>query len=96
MQDGRDEAMDYLKQWHYPGEHDGSNELGHGSMDKTYEKDGYIMSWNSSIGYIGLVYDTEHNKELDEDSQMKRHLAGQREKTVPLGQHAPHSQKAKK
>lgn len=96
MQDGRDEAMDYLKQWHYPGEHDGSNELGHGSMDKTYEKDGYIMSWNSSIGYIGLVYDTEYNKELDEDSQMKRHLAGQREKTVPLGQHAPHSQKAKK
>lgn len=33
---------------------------------------------------------------VDEDSQMKRHLAGQREKTVPLGQHAPHSQAAKK
>lgn len=97
MEDGQDAAMDYLKQWHYPGEHDGSNELGNGSLDKTYKKDGYIMSWSSSLGYIGLVYDTQHGQEaaMDEDSQMKRHLAGQREKEVPLGQHAPHSQAAK-
>lgn len=96
MQDGKDEAMEYLKQWHNPGQGMGSETLGHGSMDKTYEKDGYIMNWNSALGYIGLVYDTEFGKELDEDSLMKRHLAGQREKNVPLGQHAPHSQKAKK
>jgi len=96
MQDGKDEAMEYLKQWHQPGQGMGSETLGHGSMDKTYEKDGYIMNWNSSLGYIGLVHDTEYGKGLDEDSLMKRHLAGQREKTVPLGQHAPHSQKAKK
>jgi ribosomal protein S6 len=147
MEDGQDAAMDYLKQWHYPGEHDGSNELGNGSLDKTYKKDGYIMSWSSSLGYIGLVYDTQQGQEaamdenhsseadrkidmselnflrnlykntptekikkmisdlenklsgkgfeIDEDSQMKRHLAGQREKEVPLGQHAPHSQAAK-
>lgn len=29
---------------------------------------------------------------MDEDSLQKRHLAGQREKDAPLGQHAPHSQ----
>lgn len=33
---------------------------------------------------------------IEEDSIMKRKLAGQRGKTVPLGQHAPHSQAAKK
>ena len=96
MQDGKDEAMEYLKQWHNPGQGMGSDEIGSGSQDKTYEKDGYIMSWNSSLGYIGLVHDTEYGKDLDEDSLTKRHLAGQREKTVPLGQHAPHSQQAKK
>ncbi len=92
MQDGKDEAMEYLKQWHYPGEHEGSNEVGNGTSDKTYEKDGYIMSWNAPIGYIGLVYDTY----LDEDSIATRKRVDQRQKDVPLGQHAPHSQKAKK
>lgn len=164
--EGKDAAMEYLKQWHQPGIHMGSNEPGHGTEDKTYEKDGYIMAWNPYLPYIGLVYDTEndlneekknniltdtelkdfeekitrngiinvddifysalsylenHHKELDnkslhelshtlsdyvikkldlknidEDSQMMRHRAGQREKIgkMPLGQHAPHSQAA--
>lgn len=92
--DGRDAAMEYLKQWHDSGNHMGRNELGHGTEDKTYEKDGYIMFWNPYLPYIGLTYDTEFG--LNEDSIMKRKLAGQREKTVQLGQHAPHSQKAKK
>lgn len=96
MEDGKDEAMEYLKQWHYPGEHDGSEELGHGKLDKNYEKDGYIMSWNSAIGYIGLVYDTEHDKNIEEDSHTLRNRVDQREKNTPLGQHSPHSQKAKK
>jgi hypothetical protein len=96
MQDGKDEAMEYLKQWHQPGQGMGSETLGHGSMDKTYEKDGYIMNWNSSLGYIGLVHDTEYGKDLDEDSQLMRHRVDQRQKDVPLGQHAPHSQNAKK
>lgn len=54
---GEDAAMEYLKQWHNPGQHMGRNNLGHGSNDEIYEKDGYIMSWNSRIGYIGLQYD---------------------------------------
>jgi hypothetical protein len=95
MQDGNEEAIEYLKQWHYPGEHDGREDLGTGTSDKTFKKDGYIMFWNNPIGYIGLVYDTEFEKEIEEDSQTKRHLAGQREKKAPLGKHAPHSQKAK-
>lgn len=90
--DGPDACVEYLKQWHYPGESQGSNELKHGSSDKTYEKDGYIMSWNPYLPYIGLVYDTQHS--LQEDSLATRHLAGQREKTAPLGQHGPHSQAA--
>lgn len=93
---GPEAALEYMKQWHYPGEHDGNKELGHGTEDETFEKDGYILSWNSRLGYIGLEYDTEYGKSLSEDSLMKRKQAGQREKDVPLGQHAPHSQKAKK
>ncbi len=61
--DGEEATLQYLQQWHMPGEHDGKNDLGHGTQDKTYEKDGYIMSWNPYLPYVGLVYDTEHNKE---------------------------------
>jgi hypothetical protein len=92
--DGEDAAMDYLRQWHYPGEGEGSNEIGAGTEDEIYEKDGYTMNWNPYLPYVGLVYDTEFG--LNEDSITRRKLAGQRGKTVPLGQHAPHSQAAKK
>ena len=92
--DGRDAAMEYLKQWHEPGNHMGRTELGHGTNDKIHEKDGYIMFWNPYLPYIGLTYDTEFS--LNEDSIMRRKLAGQRAKTVPLGHLAPHSQAAKK
>ena len=58
--DGEEAALNYLAQWHSPGHGMGRNELPHGSSDETFEKDGYHMSWNSSLGYIGLVYDTEY------------------------------------
>jgi hypothetical protein len=61
--EGPDAALEYLKQWHYPGEHQGSQVLGHGSEDKTYEKDGYIMSWNPRLDYIGLQYDMSKSAE---------------------------------
>lgn len=63
---GQDAALEYLKQWHDVGNHMGSNELPHGSSDQTYDKDGYHMAWNDSIGYIGLTYDTTHGKSIDE------------------------------
>lgn len=53
--DGEEAALDFMKQWHYPGEHDGSNEVGAGKYDDRFEKDGYIMSWNSRMPYIGLI-----------------------------------------
>jgi hypothetical protein len=63
---GEDAALDYLKQWHQPGSHEGIDEPGHGTADKTYERDGYVMSWNPYIGYIGLVYDLSNMNENDE------------------------------
>ena len=62
---GEDAALNYLKQWHEHGSHMGSNELGHGSDDEIYEKDGYIMSWNPRIGYIGLQYDLGNMNEME-------------------------------
>ena len=53
---GEDAALKYLQQWHSPGQHMGSAELGHGSSDQTYEKDGYVMAWNTPLNYIGLQY----------------------------------------
>ena len=64
MQDGKDEAMDYLMQWHQPGNHETSEDTGFGSSDKTYERDGYTMAWNPSIGYITLVHDLNSAEEF--------------------------------
>lgn len=61
--EGPEAALEYLKQWHYPGEHEGTNKLSQGSSDQTFEKDGYIMSWNAPIGYIGLQYDSQQGSE---------------------------------
>jgi len=77
---GKDAALEYLKQWHYPGEHQGSQELGHGTEDQTYEKDGYIMSWNSGIGYIGLQYDLS---KMNEDDEQMSHQPFDNEKENP-------------
>lgn len=95
MQDGEDDAMDYLMQWHQPGNHMTSEDAGFGSSDKTFERDGYTMAWNTSLGYISLVHDLDSS--IDEDSQRKRHTAGQLgkvSKNIPLGQNAPHSDSA--
>lgn len=60
--DGQDAALEYLKSWHMYGEHMGSSSKSHGSDDSVYEKDGYIMTWNSRIGYIGLQYDLNYKQ----------------------------------
>jgi hypothetical protein len=62
---GEDAALEYLKQWHDYGNHEGSNELGAGTSDDTFEKDGYIMAYNQPLGYIGLQYDTQANESFD-------------------------------
>lgn len=58
-QKGERAALEYMKQWHYPGEHMTRAEPGHGSDDKIFEKDGYILSYNTRIGYVGLSYRQE-------------------------------------
>ena len=90
--DGVDDALDYLMQWDNGGSGETSDEAGFGSSDKTYERDGYILSWNAPLGYISLTHDSKAN--IEEDSQIKRHLSNQREKSrkgIPLGKHNPHS-----
>jgi len=70
---GQDAALQYLMQWHDTGNHMGSAELGHGSGDQTYEKDGYIMSWNFPLNYIGLQYDLSNMDEVKEPSNPPEH-----------------------
>jgi hypothetical protein len=57
-------AIEYLMQWHYPGEHATRNEPGAGTADDVTEGEGdqagYILSVNNGLGYIGLEYDTEY------------------------------------
>jgi hypothetical protein len=54
---GEEEALNHLKQWDM-GQYDVEMDSpGAGSYDSTYERDGYIMTWNSGIGYIGLCLD---------------------------------------
>jgi hypothetical protein len=69
--DGQDAAMEFLKSWHMFGSHMGSSNLGHGSSDQTYEKDGYTMSWNDRIGYIGLQYDLNYNESSNKNIGLK-------------------------
>lgn len=57
---GEEEAIEYLAQWHYPGEHETNDELQAGSSDTVFESDdGYILTYNNGLGYIGLEFDTE-------------------------------------
>jgi hypothetical protein len=71
--DGPEAALKYLKQWHYPGEGSTSGELQQGADDQTFEKDGYIMTWNSNLDYIGLQYDTTHiDESISEIAKKKK------------------------
>lgn len=57
---GADAAVKFLAQWHYPGEHETVEQPAAGSDDRTHETaDGYVLSWNARLGYIGLEYKTE-------------------------------------
>ena len=53
--DGEKEALDFLLQWYHPGEHDTRENPPHGRGDSVFGHDGFIMSWNRSIPYVGLV-----------------------------------------
>jgi hypothetical protein len=56
---GEEAAVEHLAQWHFPGEHETANEPAAGTDDDTFETDdGFILSWNTRLGYIGLEYRT--------------------------------------
>lgn len=52
---GESAALRYLRQWDY-GENDGEiyDENPGGSGDSTYREGNYIMTYNTSLEYIGL------------------------------------------
>jgi hypothetical protein len=49
-----DAAFAYLRQWDYGEPTEESDEPGSGYADDTWEQDGYRMSANLGLGYIGL------------------------------------------
>ena len=53
-------AVDYLQEWHYPGEHEINDELQAGGSDEVYRTaEGYVLTWNTGLGYIGLEYEID-------------------------------------
>lgn len=66
---GEQAALEYLTQWHNPGEHETRNDVGAGESDRSYRQGQYIMTYNERLGYIGLVYDTmPKQKEVGEQN----------------------------
>jgi hypothetical protein len=51
---GQDSCMNFLSQWDY-GDSPYIEDNPIGLSDTTYEKDNYIMHYNTSIEYIGLI-----------------------------------------
>lgn len=51
---GGDAVIDYLSEWDNGEYYDISDTTGAGSSDRTVKKGDYIVSYNTSIGYIGL------------------------------------------
>ena len=59
-QDGPEEVIEYLKESTSNKNHKIISEIKKSPLDKTYEKDGYTLAWNSSVGYVKL-YSKEAN-----------------------------------
>ena len=53
---GIEAAFKHLLQWDYGDAGELRDDLPHGSYDRIFEGgDGYIMSWNVGLNYIGLI-----------------------------------------
>lgn len=55
-EEGELAALEYCKNWHYPGKHEVLNKPGYGTEDNVFRSDGYILSYNEGLGYMNLVY----------------------------------------
>lgn len=67
---GESEVIDYLADWDY------GTEMEHtpvskpwGPDDDTYEKDDYILSYNTKLGYIGLVRKVKKEEENEPEKE---------------------------
>lgn len=58
-QNGQAAALEHLKQWHNPGEHETDTRWGYGAADYTYREGRYLMTYNTGLGYVGLEYRVE-------------------------------------
>jgi hypothetical protein len=55
---GEEAAIEYLAQWHNNG-HEFTDRPSAGSNDRTYSRaDGYLLTYNLRLGYIGLEHVT--------------------------------------
>lgn len=54
---GEEAALEYLAQWHNPGEHEVRDESAAGTDDNEFRDGDYILSWNNHFGYIGLQHE---------------------------------------
>jgi len=52
--EGIESVLDYLAQWDMDDNGELTDEPSAGTSDDTYEVDGYILTWNNQLGYIGL------------------------------------------
>lgn len=53
-------AVQYMSEWHYPGEHETFDDLEWGSSTRVYQDGtGYILSWDPNVEIVELIYDTE-------------------------------------
>lgn len=66
--EGIGDVVDYLAQYHYPGEHEVVPTIGAGRNDKIYEVDGYTLVVNPQLEYIGLYY-KDDGKGVDQFDQ---------------------------
>lgn len=48
--------FNHLVQWHYPGEHEITDELGAGTTDRIIKIGNYVLTINSRVGYCGLEH----------------------------------------
>ena len=62
----KDAAVQYMSEWHYPGEHPTSDEddIEWGSSTRVYQDgEGYILSWDPNLEIVELLYDTEFDSD---------------------------------
>lgn len=56
---GESALLEILKDFHFPGEHEVSDENYYGKSDYIYSEGNYILSYNLNLPTVGLEYKVE-------------------------------------